>query len=95
MGSDKLLRLENSERKGKRFKAVFKSGISTHFGQKNPVYGTFIDHQDEQRKKNYIARHRVNEDWDDPYRAATLSRYVLWEEPTLEAAVRAFNRRFF
>jgi threonine dehydrogenase-like Zn-dependent dehydrogenase len=36
----------------------------------------------------------ATETWTDPTTAATLSRFLLWEKPTLESALRAFKKRF-
>ena len=85
-----------SERKDKRLKATFTSDgkeTSTHFGYKNG--STYIDHGDEKKRKAYLARHRVNENWDDPKTAGALSRWLLWgDHKTLQANVRAFKRKF-
>lgn len=54
---------------------------------------TFIDHKDQDKKRNYIARHIVNEDWDT-INAGSLSRYLLWNKPTLLASIRDFEKRF-
>lgn len=95
-----LLSIELSTRKNKRFVATFKDVdklIKVHFGFKSPdgSYGsTFIDHRDDVKKANYIARHGANETWDDPITPATLSRYILWEKPTLREAITAYRKRF-
>lgn len=70
----------------KRFTAIFrlhKGGKVikiTHFGQRNPKEGTYIDHADKEKRKNYIARHEVREKkfYKNPQRASTLSRFILW-----------------
>lgn len=86
------MKIYESERKDKRLKAEFDNGKTVHFGYK---YGnTFIDHQDEIKRKNYIKRHRVRENWKDPYKAGTLSRYLLWEKRDLHEAIRFFKRKF-
>lgn len=95
-----LLNVELSTRKNKRLVAVFKDDnrlIMTHFGYKSPTgdYGsTYIDHNDAIKRENYIARHGVNETWDDPVRPATLSRYLLWEKPNLKEAIASYRKRF-
>jgi hypothetical protein len=86
-----------SERKDKRLKATFTSSdgkeTSTHFGYKGG--STYIDHGDEKKRAAYLARHRVNENWDDPKTAGALSRWLLWgDHKTLQANVRAFKRKF-
>ena len=87
----------------KRFTAIFrlhKGGKVikiTHFGQRNPKYGTYIDHKDKEKRKNYIARHEVNEKkfYNDPKRPATLSRFILWGNATsLYQAVKDYEKKF-
>ena len=84
--------IKPSTRQGKRYMAVFHDGTTIHFGQEGG--STFIDHKDEAKRKAYIARHRVNEDWSNPKTAGSLSRYILWEKPTLSQAVSAFKSKF-
>ena len=77
---------ENSDRQGKRYKAVFfdnnKKVKTTHFGL--DTGSTYIDHKDDDKKKAYIARHsKNNENWNDYMSAGALSRYILWNMKTL------------
>lgn len=81
-----------SNRPTKRFKASFLNGKHVHFGQKDG--STYIDHNDNEKKNNYISRHKVNEDWTDPQAPGTLSRYLLWEHKTLERAMKDYKERF-
>lgn len=76
------MKITPSTRYNKRFKATFNNGIVTHFGQRDPVNGTYIDHGDENKRNAYIARHSKLENWNDPYAAGTLSRYILWGDST-------------
>ena len=87
----------------KRFTAIFrlhKGGKVikiTHFGQRNPKYGTYIDHKDKEKRKNYIARHEVREKkfYKNPMRAATLSRFILWgPEDTLIKSIEYYKKKF-
>jgi len=68
----------------KRFKAYFKAGTITKFGQTNPKTGTFIDHQDKELKKNYLKRHLKDLETNDYKRAGYLSLFLLWNKPTLK-----------
>lgn len=82
-----------SHHPSKRFVAIFHNGTKIHFGSKNGQ--TFIDHQDQKLRENYIKRHsKLNENWDDPYNAGSLSRWILWEKPNLRYAVNSFKKRF-
>lgn len=83
----------DSTRKDKRFMAVFNNGKVIHFGAK--FGNTFIDHKDNKKKENYIKRHsKLNENWNDPYTAGTLSRFILWEKPTLNESVKFYINKF-
>ena len=85
--------IEASDRKGKRFKATYANGKVVHFGAKNG--STYIDHKDKQKRENYIKRHAVRENFDDPYSAGSLSRWLLWGDfTTLEKNHRAFMKRY-
>lgn len=79
----------------KRFTAHFSNGKRVHFGLQNPSIGTYIDHKNPHIKINYIKRHRVNENWSDPYKPGTLSRYLLWEYTNLNNAILEYNKKFF
>ena len=46
------------------------------------------------KRNEYIARHGATEKWTNPMTPATLARYILWEKPTINAAVSAYRRRF-
>jgi hypothetical protein len=63
-----------------------------HFGAKGS--STYIDHQDEKKKDAYIARHRVNENFNNPMTAGSLARFILWNKTTLSASINDFKKRF-
>ena len=66
----------NSDKKNKRFVAIFSDGTETDFGLKNG--STYIDHGDKKKRTNYISRHKPNENWDDYTSAGSLSRFICW-----------------
>ena len=85
--------IEDSTRKGKRYTAVFPDGHRVSFGSASGK--TYIDHHDPKKRKNYIARHSVNEEWTDKRKASTLSRYLLWgDHKTLTQNLKAYNKMF-
>lgn len=91
------MKVETSKAKGKRFVAIFDNGKRVNFGQKNPKIGTYIDHKDKNIRKNYRARHDVNEKkfYNNPYKPATLSRFILWGEATnLRDAIKDYEKKF-
>ena len=82
-----------STRKGKRFQVTFMNGKTVHFGSSGA--STYIDSADKAKRAAYIARHRVNENWNDPYSPGALSRFLLWGDSVdLETNHRAFMRKF-
>tara|TARA_R110002153_G_scaffold91434_2_gene222805 strand:+ start:4101 stop:4391 length:291 start_codon:yes stop_codon:yes gene_type:complete len=91
----KLLSIKPSKIKGKKYTAVFQVGDktkTTHFGASG--YTDFIKSGgDLKKKKAYIARHK-KENWTTPMTAGTLSRYILWNLPTLKASIADYKKRF-
>lgn len=57
-------------------------------------YEDYTQHQNTSRKKQYLARHESNEYWDNPLTAGSLSRWLLWNKPTLNASIKDFKKRF-
>lgn len=47
-----------------------------------------------ERRELYLTRHKKTESWDKPMTPGALSRWILWEEPTLTEAVKKFRERF-
>lgn len=88
------IRITRSPLPTKRFRAYFKDGKHTDFGQKRGQ--TYIDHHNKVYRAAYIARHSKNdENWQNPKSAGALSRFLLWgPHPTLEANLVAFRQRF-
>ena len=68
-------------------------GRAIHFGASG--YGDFTTHKDERRKATYLARHRTTEDWSVAGigSAGCWARWVLWNKPSLKAAVDDVNKR--
>jgi hypothetical protein len=65
---------------------------TVHFGAAG--MSDFTISKDEARKERYLARHRANENWDQPDTAGALSRWILWNKPTFSASVADYRRRF-
>ena len=85
-----------STRQGKKMMAVFydhykKKIKTTHFGQEGA--SDYTIHGDIARKMNYLARHK-REDWEDYMTAAALSRWILWNKPTLSESIKDYMNRF-
>jgi len=89
------MRIEKSNRHGKRYVATFSNGLRVHFGSAGGQ--TYIDHGDADKREAYLARHGANrtENWYNPRTAGALSRWLLWgPHKSLEANHRAFMQRF-
>ena len=91
----KLLSIKPSTAKNKKYTATFlindKEKV-VQFGQKGS--STYIDHKDDKKKDAYIARHKVNENFNNPLSSGSLSRYILWNKTTLSASISDFKKRF-
>jgi len=84
--------LEPSEQKTKKWRVILPNGTSVNFGAKG--YEDYTQHGDPKRREAYIKRHQKREDWGDMTTAGFWSRHLLWEEPSLEAAIKKLNRKF-
>lgn len=87
------MEIYDSDKRGKRLVALFFDGSTTYFGLEGGI--TYIDIGDIEMKKNYLARHKVNEDWNDPKKASTLSRWILWGSSTdIHKNIASYKKRF-
>ena len=83
--------LKKSGRKGKRFMIVMPNfGHKHHFG--SDVGQTYIDHQDAKKKRAWIMRHQQDKGWNNPHSGIYHSRKLLWSEPTLEKAIKKYEK---
>jgi hypothetical protein len=46
-------------------------------------YDDYTIHHDEKRKNNYLLRHQVRENWEDPFSKGALSKWILWSKKTI------------
>jgi hypothetical protein len=98
----KLLSVKPSTKAEKKLMATFdvdgKERV-VHFGSaKNKdftiYYKTEGKEKAEKMKAAYLARHKVNENWNNPLTAGSLSRWILWNLPTVSASIKDFKKRF-
>ena len=92
-----LIKITKSTRPDKKLMAIFEdcnTGMrkTTHFGAAG--MSDFTLHKDPERKKRYIMRHSKNESWNNPVTAGSLSRWILWNKPTLKASISDYKKRF-
>ena len=56
--------------------------------------GTYFDGSSEEKRKAYIARHKVREDWNDITTAGALAKEVLWTDTNRSKIEKNINRKF-
>jgi hypothetical protein len=92
----KLLSIKPSTKPEKKYMATFETDKgttkTTHFGAAG--MDDFTKTNNKEQKDRYLARHKANENWNDPTSAGALSRYVLWNKPTLRASIADFKSHF-
>jgi len=91
----KQVQIKKSDRKGKKLVAIFTDGKkkkTIHFGAEG--MSDFTKHGDPQRKERYLKRHMKRENWNNPETAGALSRWILWNKPSLDESIKDFKKRF-
>jgi hypothetical protein len=87
------MKIQASTKKDKRFMVTFENGKTIHFGQAGGK--TYIDEGDKAKREAYLKRHQARENWNDPYTAGSLSRWLLWgDSKDLETNHISFMKRF-
>ena len=100
----KLLSIKPSDKATKKYVATFcmcdgatkccdTDRKKVHFGAKNS--NTYLDHGDEKKRLAYVARHKVNENFNDPLSAGSLAKNLLWGPTTsLRENIALFKKKF-
>lgn len=97
----KLLSVKPSTNKNKKLTATFdvngkKKEVS--FGAKGYKDYTIYSKEDkalaEQKKKAYISRHKVNEDFSDFMSPGSLAKNILWNKSSVQASISDFKKKF-
>ena len=89
-----IIYISESGRANKKWKAETEGHRAVHFGQRDA--GDFTIHRNEAARKAYIARHGKPENWgrSGVMTPGWLSRYLLWEKPSLDEAIAAASRKY-
>ena len=82
--------LKKSTRADKRF-AIDMGGMLHNFG--SDVGKTYIDHQDDKKKKAWTARHRNDKNFNDMHSSIYHSKNLLWTKPTLTEAIKDYEKK--
>lgn len=90
--------LYKSDKPAKKFYIQF---INPKSGREKKVYfgqagaSDMTQHGDELRRQRYLARHSgMGENYRDIHTPGALSKFLLWNKPTLSASIRDTNKRF-
>ena len=86
-----------SKKEGKKYTAIFyddnkKKVKTTHFGSAG--MSDYTIHKDPERKQRYLDRHRARENWNKFMSAGSLSRYILWNKPTINESIKDYVKKF-
>lgn len=92
----RLKTLRRSHRSDKKYDAIFEyrdgHRKTVSFGAKG--YSDYTKHKNKTRKNRYIKRHSGHgENWQKLDTAGALSRWILWNKPSLEASIADYKRR--
>ena len=93
----RYIKLDKSDNIKKKFVATFydedkKKIKTTHFGSAG--MSDYTINKDNARKELYLNRHKKNENWNDFTSAGSLSRWLLWNEKTLESSFKYYMNKF-
>ena len=97
-GNIQLKGVTISENPDKKYKAEFiKNGTTVeiiHFG--DAEIADFTKHVDFELKQNYIVKNhnKCGEKWCEPMNDESLSRWILWNRPTLNGGIKDYKERF-
>ena len=89
-----IIYISESTRPGKKWTAQTEGHCTVHFGQRGA--DDYTIHRDEAARQAYIARHGSKENWGRTgvMTPGWLSRYLLWEKPSLDEAIAAASRKY-
>ena len=92
----KLLSVTPSTKADKKLMAKFETDTgrtkTVHFGAKG--MDDYTKTHDKEQRTRYLARHAKNENWNDPTTPGALSRWILWNKPTLSSSIADYKSRF-
>tara|TARA_B100000575_G_C22957974_1_gene553713 strand:- start:234 stop:698 length:465 start_codon:yes stop_codon:yes gene_type:complete len=89
--------IKKSTNSEKKLMAIFtnknKSKKKTvHFGANG--MSDYTIHKDKDRMERYLNRHRKRENWEQCDTAGALSRWILWNKPSLQASIKDYKKKF-
>ena len=92
------VQFSKSDNPEKKYMVVVERGNekkTIHFGDASlKDYTLYNPLEREERKRLYMARHKIRENWSDPMTAGFWSRWILWNKPTVAASKADVAKRF-
>ena len=90
------LEISQSDNPKKKYKAIFTKDDGTkktvHFGANG--MSDYTIHKDKDRMGRYLNRHRKRENWEQCDTAGALSRWILWNKPSLQGSIKDYKKKF-
>ena len=99
-GKLRLVKIVKSPKKEKKYMAVYSDGKKVHFGARGMgdhiIYSRKSKSLGQSRKQAYIGRHKRRENWgkSGARSPGSLSRWILWNKPSLRASISDYKRKF-
>jgi hypothetical protein len=99
----KLEKVIKSDRKGKKFTAIFcmcegeskccdNDKKKVHFGAAG--MDDFTITKDKEQRERYLKRHKKDLRTNDPMKPGYLSYYLLWNKPSLQESIKDYKKKF-
>ena len=86
--------IKKSTRKNKKYD-LFDKDVKYMLSFGAEGYSDFTIHKDDKRKERYILRHSKEDHTENNILSpAFMSRWVLWNKPSLQASINDVNKRF-
>lgn len=85
--------LYKSDKPDKKFYVIPPdSNNKIYFG--SSAYEDYTIHKDLHRRKLYDTRHRRRENWRNPRTAGFWSKFILWNQPTIQESIKFTENKF-
>ena len=81
--------IKKSTNNNKKFDAYFPDK-KISFGDSS--YSDFTISKNIEQRNRYIQRHKKNENWNNPETVGYLSRFILWNKPTIKESINDINK---
>jgi hypothetical protein len=90
----KVYILEQSANPLKKFTAIRLNPTLKHIFFGDSKYEDYTQHNDDERKRAYLSRHKANEDWNDLDTAGAWAKHILWNKKSVDESIADMERNF-